>query len=60
MKEEKAKEKSCVDCLHCKVSAISPFYCFLCFCAMSKKKEIYQEPYWVRKPVCKKFEDMTA
>jgi hypothetical protein len=58
MKSE--KKKTCFDCYHCKVSAKSSGDEYLCFCAVAKKKEIHQEPYWSKKAVCKKFKDMTA
>jgi len=52
--------KTCFDCLHCKVSAKSTENCLLCFCAETGKKERHKEPYWFAKPLCKKFEDMSA
>lgn len=52
--------KTCFDCLHCKVSANSTKNCRLCFCAKTKAKERHKEPYWLKKSVCKKFEDMSA
>ena len=52
--------KTCFDCLHCKVSAKSTKNRRLCFCAETEKKKRHKEPYWVKKPVCGKFEDMSA
>jgi len=52
--------KACTDCLHCKVSMKSTKDLRFCFCAKKKEKENRLEVYWVTKPVCKKFEDMTA
>ena len=54
------EKKTCFDCLHCKVSAKSKKNCRLCFCAQTVKKENHKEPYWFKKPVCKKFEDMAC
>ena len=51
--------KNCLDCLHCKVSAKTKEV-RLCFCARTKKKENHREPYWIDKPVCKRFDDMSA
>jgi hypothetical protein len=56
----KTKNKTCSDCLHCKVSAKSTEKCRLCFCAETKKKVKHKEHYWLAKNVCRKFEDMTA
>ena len=55
-----SNEKTCFDCLHCKVSKKSTDKCRLCFCAETKKKERHKETYWLVKPVCKKFEDMAC
>jgi len=52
--------KTCFDCLYCKVSAKSTKNRRLCFCAETEKKKRHKEPYWVKKSVCKNFEDMTA
>ena len=53
--------KTCVDCLHCKVSVKSTKDCRLCYCAVSKNKLKYQETYWLtKKKVCIKFDDMSA
>jgi hypothetical protein len=52
--------KVCSDCLHCKVSMKSTKDLRFCFCAKKKEKENRLEVYWVTKPVCRKFEDMTA
>ena len=54
------EKKNCLDCLHCKVSAKSTRNCRLCFCAETGKKEKHKEPYWIIKPVCKKFTDMAC
>jgi len=52
-------KKTCLDCLHCKVSANSTEDCRLCFCSLSKLKERHKEKYWYKKTPCKKFFDMT-
>jgi hypothetical protein len=58
--EMKKENKTCIDCLYCKVSVKSTQKCRLCFCAETKKKVNHKEPYWLMKPVCRKFEDMSA
>ena len=57
MSNDKKTMKNCFDCLYCKVSAKSKNH-RLCFCAETKKKERHKDSYWLKKPVCKKFEDM--
>jgi hypothetical protein len=52
--------KTCFDCLHCKVSKKSTEKCRLCFCSETKNKGKHKEIYWLKKPVCRHFEDMTA
>jgi len=52
------KIPTCVDCLHCKVSAISMEQERLCFCSFSKKQKLHKETYWTDKKVCEKFHDM--
>ena len=54
------KEKTCVDCLHCKVSVKSTENCRMCFCAKFGKKAVVSELHWGKKQVCQKFEDMSA
>jgi len=56
----KNKVKTCVDCLHCKVSSTSTKNCRLCFCEESNVKDFHKEIYFYHKPVCRKFEDMSA
>jgi hypothetical protein len=51
--------KKCTDCLHCKVSAKSTDNCRLCFCSLAEVRENRHETYWLTKPVCRKFDDMT-
>jgi hypothetical protein len=51
-------EKTCLDCLHCKVSANSSDKNRLCFCAGTKNKARHKEPFWKVKKVCKRFIDM--
>ena len=53
-------KKTCVDCLHCKVSVKSTEKCRLCFCSETTKKIKHKEPFWLARPVCKKFDDMTV
>jgi hypothetical protein len=52
--------KTCLDCLHCKVSAKSTENNRLCFCAEKKVKKNKAEFYWLNKRPCNGFEDMTA
>jgi hypothetical protein len=52
------KKQSCIDCLHCKVSAKSTADVRLCYCAKEGKEAQYQEPYWSEKKVCGEFDDM--
>ena len=54
------KDKSCFDCLHCKVSATSSEKCRLFFCATKTKRQNHKEQYWLIKRVCKNFDDMSA
>ena len=54
------KVRTCFDCLHCKVSKKSTEQCRLCFCMKSRVKKVHKEPYWLGKPLCKQFEDMSA
>jgi hypothetical protein len=60
MKRGKGKKNSCFDCLHCKVSAKSTRNCKLYFCAKTKKKANHKEPFWTKRKVCRKFDDMSA
>jgi len=53
------KQKTCLDCLHCKVSAKSTAYGMVCFCSQNKKKTFHNKAYWTVKTICKKFVDMT-
>ena len=53
------KKKTCLDCLHCKVSASSTRNGRLCFCAAAKAREDDLAQYWFKKPLCVKFDDMT-
>ena len=50
--------KTCCDCLHCKVSAKSTENCLLCFCTETVNKDKHKELYWLNKPLCEKFSDM--
>jgi hypothetical protein len=54
----KAKNKTCLDCLHCKVSAKSTTNNRLCYCAKEGKEARPQEPYWSEKKVCGAFDGM--
>jgi hypothetical protein len=52
------KQKTCIDCLHCKVSASSTQNRRWCFCAVAGKRENQKEAFWHTKPLCEKFDDM--
>jgi len=53
------EKKTCLDCLHCKVAAMSTVKSRWCFCEVSKNQLRYREIYWqIKKKVCKKFNDM--
>jgi hypothetical protein len=53
-----AKKKTCIDCLHCKVSAKSTVNVRLCYCAKEGKEKQYREPFWSEKKVCGEFDNM--
>jgi hypothetical protein len=53
------QENSCIDCLHCKVSATSTKNCKMCFCSETKKKVWHKIAHWEEKKVCKKFVDLS-
>jgi hypothetical protein len=54
----KARNKTCIDCLHCKVSTKSTVNNRLCFCSMSQNREQHKELYWSEKKVCGEFSSM--
>jgi hypothetical protein len=54
----KARNKTCLDCLHCKVSAKSTANNRLCYCAKEGKEAQYREPFWLKKQVCGEFYSM--
>lgn len=49
------QEKTCADCLNCKVSAASAN---LAWCAASKNKAVYELAHWTARKPCKQFDDM--
>ena len=53
-------EKTCCDCLYCKVSRKSIAIRGLCFC--DKKRQIKEKTvkYWLKKNLCRLFDDMSA
>jgi hypothetical protein len=55
---EKTKERSCVDCLHCKVSVKSTDKNRLCYCVMAEKVKDRKELYWSVKKTCNTFAGM--
>ena len=56
----KAEKRSCVDCLHCKVSAKSTKKCWLCFCSVKKNRVNHKIAFFTDRKVCKQFYDMGA
>ena len=56
----KDKQKTCIDCLHCKLSKKSTEKRKLCFCSETKKKITRNEAYWLEKKSCNEFEDMAC
>ncbi|GHV80633.1 hypothetical protein AGMMS49944_24240 [Spirochaetia bacterium] len=54
----KGKEKLCIDCLHCKASAQSTVYRWLCFYSRAKRSANYQEIYWIIRKPCRAFKSM--
>lgn len=59
-KTKRAKRKTCVDCLHCKVCAKSIFNGTECFCEVKRTKKNCKVTYWQKRDVCKKFDDMAC
>jgi len=55
-----SKEKTCIDCLNCKVSKYSTNKKRLCFCSEIGKKAMLEEVYWKKRTVCNNFNDMSA
>jgi hypothetical protein len=56
MKE--TKQQTCLDCLHCKVSAKSTANNRLCYCGIMENAKNHREFYWHTKKVCNAFEGM--
>jgi hypothetical protein len=54
----RAKNKTCLNCLHCKVSAKSTANNRLCYCVKEGKKVQPQEPYWAERKACGEFDSM--
>jgi hypothetical protein len=54
----KAKNKTCLDCLHCKVSAKSTANVRLCYCAKEGTEAQHRDPFWSEKQVCGEFYNM--
>jgi hypothetical protein len=55
---KKTNKETCLDCLHCKVSAKSTEKQRLCFCAMAENAKNHKELYWFGKKVCNAFDSM--
>jgi hypothetical protein len=55
---KKTKNKTCIDCLHCKVSAKSTANNRLCYCAKERKETQPQDPFWSERKVCGEFSSM--
>jgi hypothetical protein len=54
----RTKNKMCLDCLHCKLSAKSTANNRLCYCGKAETAQNHKEFYWLTKKVCNAFEDM--
>jgi hypothetical protein len=54
----KARNRRCLDCLHCKVSAKSTVNVRLCYCGKAEKAKNHKEFFWLVKKVCNAFESM--
>jgi hypothetical protein len=57
---EKTEQQTCLDCLHCKVSAKSTVEKRLCFCAVSPGRKLHRELYWAEKKLCGSFDSMDS
>jgi hypothetical protein len=55
---KKIKSKTCLNCLHCKVSAKSTANNRLCYCGIADKVKKHKEFYWLTKKVCNAFNSM--
>jgi hypothetical protein len=51
--------KTCLDCLHCKVSVTSTKNSRFCFCSAAKTREDYNYTFWLTHPLCESFNDMS-
>ena len=54
------ENKTCFDCLYCKVSAKSTENRKLFFCSGKRKQERHRESYWLERKLCSRFDDMSA
>jgi hypothetical protein len=54
----KTRNKTCLDCLHCKVSAKSTANVRLCYCGIAENAKNHKELYWLTKKVCTAFDSM--
>jgi hypothetical protein len=57
---EGKERQTCLDCLHCKVSAKSTDEKRLCYCAVSTGRKTHRELYWAKKKLCKGFDSMDS
>jgi hypothetical protein len=55
----KNENKTCLDCLNCKVSVKSTEKRRMCFCTETKNRMIHTDLYWINRKLCDEFEDMT-
>jgi hypothetical protein len=55
---KRKKNQTCIDCLHCKVSANSTAHNRLCYCGKAENKKNHKELYWLTQKVCNVFENM--
>jgi hypothetical protein len=54
----RTKNRTCLDCLHCKVSAKSTVNNRLCYCGKVENARNHKELYWLVKKICNAFESM--
>jgi len=56
----KSKEKTCLECFHCKVSRKAITTKGLCFCDEKKRIKEKAVIYWQKKKICRLFDDDSA
>jgi hypothetical protein len=59
MNIETGNMKTCINCLHCKVSSLSTKTRRWCYCSEAAETELRRDTYWLTKSVCEKFVNMS-